>query len=81
MRLLLTFLLVVSAAGCAYESTSSLADATETTQSNAIVNGTRAPQNTFLSESQNWSFAPRAFLLDQKHVFVDPNSNLVVAKP
>ena len=62
MRLLLTFLLVVSAAGCAYESTSSLADATETTQSNAIVNGTRAPQNTFLSESQILSIV---FLSDQ----------------
>ena len=62
MRLLLTFLLVVSAAGCAYESTSTSPTTTETTQSNAIVNGTRAPQNTFLSESQILSIV---FLSDQ----------------
>ncbi|MEC8052894.1 MAG: trypsin-like serine protease, partial [Myxococcota bacterium] len=62
MRLLLTFLLVVSAAGCAYDSSSDFAATSETTQSNAIVNGTRAPQNTFLSESQILSIV---FLSDQ----------------
>ena len=62
MRLLLTTLLVFSLAGCALEQDDKFETAFTKHQTSPIVNGTRDPQNTFLSESQILSIV---FLSDQ----------------